>query len=122
LLQNEQDWNMSIITYLKRQIAVFLLLMVVLTMVNSFAMAKATPLAMGANLSGTAFHSEPFEADSPDMSDFKPPKNSFIDYDMFFSCSACSPQTRTADTQSVTDPDSRTIPGAWPEILVPPKI
>jgi len=100
----------------------FLILMVFVTMLNVLAASRTSHAASGPIIAGTACHAGAPESGIPDKDDFKPPKHSFVDYDIFFSCSAFKPMNRPVTSISFQDTGNRALSGALSEILIPPKI
>lgn len=100
----------------------FLILMVFVTMLNVVVTARTSHAASEPVIADTICHAGAPESGVPDRDDFKPPKHSFVDYDIFFSCSAFKPMNRSVVSLPALDIGSRPFPGTWPEILIPPKI
>lgn len=108
--------------HIPKAIAVFLVLMVFVTMVNSLAGVRASHASPGPVVSVTVCQSVPSGSSIPVKDDFKPPKQSFVDYDIFFSCVALKPINRPEASFHTADSGIRALSGVLPEILIPPKI
>lgn len=105
-----------------KAIAVFLVMVVFMTMVNSLAASRASHASPGPVLTVTVSQSVTPESSIPVKDDFKPPKQSFVDYDIFFSCVELKPMNRPEATFHNADSGTRALSGVLPEILIPPKI
>lgn len=107
---------------LKKSVGVFLILLVFVTMANSLAAARVMPASAGPAAVETICHGVSHDSANPDRGDFKPPKQSFVDYDIFFTCTGFKPTTRHSASFSVPDIGRKALSGALDEILIPPKI
>lgn len=103
-------------------IAVFLVVMVFVTMANFLAAARVSHAFSGPAVAGTVCDSAHPGSSVPEKDDFKPPKQSFVDYDIFFTCAAFKPTNRHSASCSAPDIGSKALSGALAEILIPPKI
>jgi len=106
----------------KKIAAVLMMLIVFATIMKSTSFAKELKVSSGTNISQALYEADPVDTGKTDMGDFKPPKQSFVDYDFFFSCSAFIPLNSPSISLLFVPPGSRAIPGTWPDILIPPKI
>lgn len=110
------------INKIHKSISVFLVLMVFVTMANTLASVRVSHAFPEPVVAGTVCLESSPASSVPVKDDFKPPKNSFVDYDIFFSCVAFKPMNRPFAASYTTDTGSRALSGAVPEILIPPKI
>lgn len=99
-----------------------MMLIVFATIIKSTSFAKDLNASSGTNISQALFQAAPVDTGNTDMGDFKPPKQSFVDYDIFFSCTSFKPLNPPHDSLLAIPLDSQAVPGAWPDILIPPKI
>ena len=99
-----------------------MMLIVFVTIMKSTSFAKEMNVSSGTNISQALHQADPVDTGKTAMGDFKPPKQSFVDYDFFFSCSSFKPLNPPHDSLLTIPPDTRAVPGAWPDIFIPPKI
>jgi len=108
--------------HMHKSVAVFLVLMVFIAVANSLAVVRVGHAAMGPVIAETVCHSVPSASSIPAKDDFKPPKHSFVDYDIFFTCVEFKPMDRPIVSHTAPDVGSKALSGALSEILIPPKI
>jgi len=113
---------MFITTTHKKIVTVFMIMIVFVTIMKSFAIAKEMRVDHKSNFSPSICQTETADFGKTDMDDFNPPKQSFVDYDMFFSCATLIPLNLPHDSLLAVPLRSLAIPDNWPEILIPPKI
>jgi len=106
----------------KKFAAVFMMLIVFVAIMKSTSFAKEMNVSSGTNISQALYQADPVDTGKAAMGDFKPPKHSFVDYDFFFSCSSFIPLNPPHDSLLAIPPDTQAVPGAWPDIVIPPKI
>lgn len=96
--------------------------MVFMTMANALAAVRTGHAATGTVSAGTVCCEALPVSSLPDKGDFKPPKNSFVDYDIFFSCAALKPMSRQVASLPAPGPGNGAPSDTFSEILIPPKI
>ncbi|MRR07647.1 MAG: hypothetical protein EG828_12065 [Deltaproteobacteria bacterium] len=106
----------------KKIAAVLMMLIVFAAIMKSTAFAKELKVSFGTNISQALYQADPVDTGKTDMGDFKPPKQSFVDYDFFFSCTSFKPLNPPHDSLLAMPPDTQSVLGAWPDIFIPPKI
>lgn len=105
-----------------KSIAVLLVLMVFVAMANAFVSDRTGHASSGPVVAGAVFGAIPPASSVPDKEDFKPPKHSFVDYDIFFSCVAMKPMNRQVAQLAAPAPGNGAPAETFSEILIPPKI
>lgn len=106
----------------KKFAAVLMMLIVFVAIMKSTTFAKELKVSSGTNISQALYQADPVDTGKAATNDFKPPKQSFVDYDFFFSCSSFKPLNPLHDSLLAIPPDTQSVPGAWPDIFIPPKI
>jgi hypothetical protein len=99
-----------------------MMLIVFAAIMKSTSFAKEVSVSSGTNISQALYQADPLDTDKNAMGDFKPPKQSFVDYDFFFSCSSFNPLNPPHDSLLAMTPDTQAVPGSWLDIFIPPKI
>jgi hypothetical protein len=113
---------MSITTTHKKFVTVFMLMIVFVIMMKSFAIAKDMGVDHNMKFSHSICQTETEDFGKTAMDDFKPPKQSFVDYDIFFSSATLIPLNQPHDSLLAVHLCLLATPDSWQEILIPPKI
>ncbi|MRR54942.1 MAG: hypothetical protein EG822_10600 [Deltaproteobacteria bacterium] len=106
----------------KKFAAVLMMLIVFVAIMKSTTFAKEMSVSSGTDISQSLYQADPLDTANNAMGDFKPPKQSFVDYDFFFSCVSFRLLNPPHDSLMAISPDTQAVPGAWPDIFIPPKI
>jgi len=106
----------------KKFAAVLMMLIIIVAIMKSTSFAKEMNVSSGANISQAIYQADPVDTGNTALGDFKPPKQSFVDYDFFFSCSSFIPLNPPHDSLLAVHLETQAVPVAWLDIFIPPKI